>query len=177
MDQITTFLRVWLHRNPIQCDCLRRKWRRGRLSSTRVRSACSNTSATSSPSLSRFDFPLLTFQKLVNYNTTAINQLFSSLLQGISDKVPLVKAVVPKNQSHSFITQGSPDTMVSLSADTNNKYDNRNQKRKLYTKRMIEWMIDSNDLMSPGDGESELPGWDPRVAALQQEHLQLLHLY
>lgn len=67
--------------------------------------------------------------------------------------------------------------MVSVSADTNNKYDNRNQKRKLYTKRMIEWMIDSNDLMSPGDGESELPGWDPRVAALQQEHLQLLHLY
>lgn len=33
--------------------------------------------------------------------------------QGISDNVPLVKAVVPKNQSHSFITQGSPDTMVS----------------------------------------------------------------
>lgn len=32
--------------------------------------------------------------------------------QGISDRVPLVKAVVPKNQSHSFITQGSPDTMV-----------------------------------------------------------------
>lgn len=36
------------------------------------------------------------------------------MLQGISDNVPLVKAVVPKNQSHSFITQGSPDTMVSL---------------------------------------------------------------
>jgi len=37
----------------------------------------------------------------------------STLFQGISDNVPLVKAVVPKNQSHSFITQGSPDTMVS----------------------------------------------------------------
>lgn len=36
------------------------------------------------------------------------------MLQGISDKVPLVKAGVPKNQSHSFITQGSPDTMVRL---------------------------------------------------------------
>uniref|UniRef100_A0A673BB55 Neurobeachin-like protein 2 n=1 Tax=Sphaeramia orbicularis TaxID=375764 RepID=A0A673BB55_9TELE len=34
---------------------------------------------------------------------------------GISDNVPLVKAVVPKNQSHSFITQGSPDTMVTVS--------------------------------------------------------------
>ncbi|TKS66257.1 Neurobeachin-like protein 1 [Collichthys lucidus] len=37
------------------------------------------------------------------------------LLKGISDSVPLVKAVVPKNQSHSFITQGSPDTMVAVS--------------------------------------------------------------
>lgn len=34
------------------------------------------------------------------------------VLQGICDRVPLVKVVVPKNQSHSFITQGSPDTMV-----------------------------------------------------------------
>uniref|UniRef100_A0A672I199 Neurobeachin-like 1 n=1 Tax=Salarias fasciatus TaxID=181472 RepID=A0A672I199_SALFA len=31
------------------------------------------------------------------------------------DNVALVKAVVPKNQSHSFITQGSPDTMVTVS--------------------------------------------------------------
>uniref|UniRef100_A0AAQ4QN44 Neurobeachin-like 1 n=1 Tax=Gasterosteus aculeatus aculeatus TaxID=481459 RepID=A0AAQ4QN44_GASAC len=37
------------------------------------------------------------------------------LLKGISDNVPLVKAVVPKNQSHSFITQGSPDTLVTVS--------------------------------------------------------------
>lgn len=35
-------------------------------------------------------------------------------MKGISDNVPLVKVVVPKNQSHSFITQGSPDTMVSI---------------------------------------------------------------
>lgn len=34
------------------------------------------------------------------------------ILQGISDRVPLVKVVVPKNQSRSFITQGSPDIMV-----------------------------------------------------------------
>ena len=31
--------------------------------------------------------------------------------------------------------------------------------------------------MSPGDGESELPGWDPWVAALQQEYIQLLHFH
>lgn len=34
--------------------------------------------------------------------------------QGISDGVALVQAVVPKNQAHSFITQGSPDILVSL---------------------------------------------------------------
>lgn len=33
--------------------------------------------------------------------------------QGISDGVALVQAVVPKNQAHSFITQGSPDVLVS----------------------------------------------------------------
>lgn len=51
---------------------------------------------------------------------TFIYNMFSILspimVQGISDKVPLVKVVVPKNQSHSFITQGSPDTMVSFGA-------------------------------------------------------------
>lgn len=47
------------------------------------------------------------------------------MLQGISDNVPLVKAVVPKNQSHSFITQGSPDTMVSLGANTIHKRNKR----------------------------------------------------
>lgn len=40
------------------------------------------------------------------------NLIDNLILQGISDRVPLVKVVVPKNQSHSFITQGSPDTMV-----------------------------------------------------------------
>uniref|UniRef100_A0A3Q3QH30 Neurobeachin-like protein 2 n=1 Tax=Monopterus albus TaxID=43700 RepID=A0A3Q3QH30_MONAL len=41
-----------------------------------------------------------------------LSDLKSFFVEGISDNVPLVKAVVPKNQSHSFITQGSPDTMV-----------------------------------------------------------------
>uniref|UniRef100_A0A8C2YYB5 Neurobeachin like 1 n=1 Tax=Cyclopterus lumpus TaxID=8103 RepID=A0A8C2YYB5_CYCLU len=44
-----------------------------------------------------------------------LGDLKSFFVEGISDNVPLVKAVVPKNQSHSFITQGSPDTMVTLS--------------------------------------------------------------
>lgn len=34
--------------------------------------------------------------------------------QGISDGVALVQAMVPKNQAHSFITQGSPDILVSV---------------------------------------------------------------
>ncbi|XP_041835153.1 neurobeachin-like protein 1 isoform X2 [Melanotaenia boesemani] len=44
-----------------------------------------------------------------------LGDLKSFFVEGISDNVPLVKAVVPKNQSHSFITQGSPDTMVTMS--------------------------------------------------------------
>uniref|UniRef100_A0A8D3C9N3 Neurobeachin-like protein 2 n=1 Tax=Scophthalmus maximus TaxID=52904 RepID=A0A8D3C9N3_SCOMX len=51
--------------------------------------------------------PLSMFEHLGN--------LKSFFVEGISDKVPLVKAMVPKNQSHSFITQGSPDTMVTVS--------------------------------------------------------------
>uniref|UniRef100_A0AAV2L972 BEACH domain-containing protein n=1 Tax=Knipowitschia caucasica TaxID=637954 RepID=A0AAV2L972_KNICA len=43
-----------------------------------------------------------------------ISDIKSFFVEGISDHVPLVKAVVPKNQSHSFITQGSPDTLVVL---------------------------------------------------------------
>ncbi|KAH1176745.1 hypothetical protein KIL84_010447 [Mauremys mutica] len=42
-----------------------------------------------------------------------LNQLKSFFVEGISDGVPLVQAVVPKNQAHSFITQGSPDVLVS----------------------------------------------------------------
>ncbi|KAJ8255639.1 hypothetical protein COCON_G00195030 [Conger conger] len=44
-----------------------------------------------------------------------LTELKSFFVEGISDNVPLVKAMVPKNQSHSFITQGSPDTLVTLS--------------------------------------------------------------
>ncbi|XP_028319544.1 neurobeachin-like protein 1 isoform X2 [Gouania willdenowi] len=44
-----------------------------------------------------------------------LSDLKSFFVEGISDGVPLVKAVVPKNQSHSFITQGSPDIMVTVS--------------------------------------------------------------
>ncbi|XP_066543971.1 neurobeachin-like protein 1 isoform X1 [Amia ocellicauda] len=42
-------------------------------------------------------------------------ELKSFFVEGISDDIPIVKAVVPKNQSHSFISQGSPDTLVTLS--------------------------------------------------------------
>ncbi|KAJ7408227.1 neurobeachin-like protein 1 isoform X1 [Pitangus sulphuratus] len=37
------------------------------------------------------------------------------LLKGISDGVPIVKAVVPRNQSRSFISQGSPEILVTAS--------------------------------------------------------------
>ncbi|OXB76885.1 UNVERIFIED_CONTAM: hypothetical protein H355_002578 [Colinus virginianus] len=37
------------------------------------------------------------------------------LLKGISDGVPIVKAVVPKSQSRSFMSQGSPEILVTAS--------------------------------------------------------------
>ncbi|XP_053872741.1 LOW QUALITY PROTEIN: neurobeachin-like protein 2 [Malaclemys terrapin pileata] len=46
-----------------------------------------------------------------------LDQLKSFFVEGISDGVPLVQAVVPKNQAHSFITQGSPDVLVTVSAN------------------------------------------------------------
>ncbi|XP_009886981.1 PREDICTED: neurobeachin-like protein 2, partial [Charadrius vociferus] len=42
-----------------------------------------------------------------------LDQLKSFFVEGISDGVALVQAVVPKTQAHSFITQGSPDVTVS----------------------------------------------------------------
>lgn len=50
-----------------------------------------------------------------NWSSPSWTKSLLLMFQGISDNVSLVKAVVPKNQSRSFITQGSPDTMVSLS--------------------------------------------------------------
>ncbi|XP_035380132.1 neurobeachin-like protein 1 isoform X1 [Electrophorus electricus] len=44
-----------------------------------------------------------------------LTELKSFFVEGISDDVALVKAVVPKNQSHSFISQGSPDMLVTVS--------------------------------------------------------------
>ncbi|KAL7890530.1 hypothetical protein AOLI_G00000060 [Acnodon oligacanthus] len=44
-----------------------------------------------------------------------LTELKSFFVEGISDDYALVKAVVPKNQSHSFISQGSPDSLVTVS--------------------------------------------------------------
>ncbi|KAJ0009506.1 hypothetical protein NQD34_001208 [Periophthalmus magnuspinnatus] len=54
-------------------------------------------------------------RKAVEGMISNFGQTPCQLLKGISDNVPLIKVVVPKNQSHSFITQGSPDTMVAVS--------------------------------------------------------------
>lgn len=87
-------------------------------------------------------------------------------MKGISDNVPLVKVVVPKNQSHSFITQGSPDTMVS-----HDFVLGFSGFRKESRKGEEEWLISGSDafvvfMLSAGNGESELLGGDPWVAAL-----------
>ncbi|XP_060103883.1 neurobeachin-like protein 2 isoform X1 [Heteronotia binoei] len=62
-------------------------------------------------------------QRLARLDTTSPNvfenlsQLKSFFVEGISDGIPLVQAVVPKNQAHSFMTQGSPDMLVTVSAN------------------------------------------------------------
>ncbi|KAL1771089.1 neurobeachin 1 isoform X1 [Sigmodon hispidus] len=37
------------------------------------------------------------------------------LLKGISDGIPLLKAIIPKNQSRSFMSQGSPELLITVS--------------------------------------------------------------
>ncbi|XP_019491163.1 PREDICTED: neurobeachin-like protein 1 [Hipposideros armiger] len=43
------------------------------------------------------------------------NSRLSEEKQGISDGTPLIKAIVPKNQSRSFMSQGSPELLVTVS--------------------------------------------------------------
>nr|XP_020665996.1 neurobeachin-like protein 1 isoform X2 [Pogona vitticeps] len=42
-------------------------------------------------------------------------ELKSFFIEGISDGVPIVKAIVPRNQYRSFMSQGSPETLVTVS--------------------------------------------------------------
>ncbi|XP_072337816.1 neurobeachin-like protein 1 isoform X1 [Scyliorhinus torazame] len=44
-----------------------------------------------------------------------LTELKSFFVEGISDTIPIMKAVVPKSQARSFMSQGSPDTLVTLS--------------------------------------------------------------
>ncbi|XP_066487542.1 neurobeachin-like protein 2 [Tiliqua scincoides] len=46
-----------------------------------------------------------------------LDQLKSFFAESISEGIPLVQVVVPKNQAHSFMTQGSPDMLVTVSAN------------------------------------------------------------
>uniref|UniRef100_A0A8D2QND8 Neurobeachin like 1 n=1 Tax=Zosterops lateralis melanops TaxID=1220523 RepID=A0A8D2QND8_ZOSLA len=60
-------------------------------------------------------------QRLTKSDTSTLNlfqhltELKSFFIEGISDGVPIVKAVVPRNQSRSFISQGSPEILVTTS--------------------------------------------------------------
>ncbi|EGW06134.1 Neurobeachin-like protein 1 [Cricetulus griseus] len=42
-------------------------------------------------------------------------QLKSFFIEGISDGIPLLKAIIPKNQSRSFMSQGSPELLITIS--------------------------------------------------------------
>ncbi|XP_010218713.1 PREDICTED: neurobeachin-like protein 1 [Tinamus guttatus] len=60
-------------------------------------------------------------QRLTRSDTSTLNlfhhltELKSFFIEGISDGVPIVKAVVPRNQSRSFMSQGSPEILVTAS--------------------------------------------------------------
>ncbi|XP_040211167.1 neurobeachin-like protein 2 isoform X2 [Rana temporaria] len=45
------------------------------------------------------------------------SELKTFFVEGMMEEVPLVLMVVPKNQAHSFMTQGSPDVLVTVSAN------------------------------------------------------------
>lgn len=60
--------------------------------------------------------------------------------------------------------------MVRLGASTNHR--EKSEKTVVsYCEALMMFAL------SPGDSKSELPGWDSWVAALQQEHLQLLYVH
>ncbi|PIO13532.1 hypothetical protein AB205_0195120, partial [Aquarana catesbeiana] len=46
-----------------------------------------------------------------------LSELKTFFGEGMMEEVPLVLTVVPKNQAHSFMTQGSPDVLVTVSAN------------------------------------------------------------
>ncbi|XP_012510487.1 PREDICTED: neurobeachin-like protein 1 [Propithecus coquereli] len=60
-------------------------------------------------------------QKQTKTDTSTLNlfqhlpELKSFFIEGISDGIPLLKAIVPKNQSRSFMSQGSPELLITVS--------------------------------------------------------------
>ncbi|XP_070436866.1 neurobeachin-like protein 1 isoform X1 [Equus przewalskii] len=60
-------------------------------------------------------------QKQTKMDTPSLNlfqhlpELKSFFIEGISDGIPLIKAIVPKNQSRSFMSQGSPELLITVS--------------------------------------------------------------
>ncbi|XP_053569691.1 neurobeachin-like protein 2 isoform X2 [Bombina bombina] len=46
-----------------------------------------------------------------------LRELKSFFVEGMMEGIPLVQTVVPKNQFHSFMNQGSPDILVTVSAN------------------------------------------------------------
>ncbi|XP_062950021.1 neurobeachin-like protein 1 isoform X4 [Cynocephalus volans] len=60
-------------------------------------------------------------QKQTKTDTSTLNlfqhlpELKSFFIEGISDGIPLLKAIVPKNQTRSFMSQGSPELLITVS--------------------------------------------------------------
>ncbi|XP_054978013.1 neurobeachin-like protein 1 [Sorex araneus] len=62
-------------------------------------------------------------QKQTKTDTSTVNlfqhllELKSFFIEGISDGIPLIKAIIPKNQSRSFMSQGSPELLVTVNTN------------------------------------------------------------
>uniref|UniRef100_A0A8C5LHT8 Neurobeachin like 1 n=1 Tax=Jaculus jaculus TaxID=51337 RepID=A0A8C5LHT8_JACJA len=60
-------------------------------------------------------------QKQTRADTSTLNifqylpELKSFFIEGISDGIPLLKAIIPKNQTRSFMSQGSPELLITIS--------------------------------------------------------------
>ncbi|XP_011847880.1 PREDICTED: neurobeachin-like protein 1 [Mandrillus leucophaeus] len=63
-------------------------------------------------------------QKPTKIDTSTLNlfqhlpELKSFFIEGISDGIPLLKATVPKNQYRSFMSQGSPELLITISMNS-----------------------------------------------------------
>lgn len=98
------------------------------------------------------------------------------LLQVVSDGLPLVQAVVPKNQTRSFINQGS-DILVRFSWTlSQGPTIQPSLQLQIHFKKLFSIFVMWH-CFSAGECEFKRADRDTQLAAIRQKHFQLLHLH